>query len=82
MADVADFIVQTATIVSIVAVITQQTILVTLMDAGEGLCVVHVAGECTVAVDNSALCADHEVCPTNGIPTLQDKINITVTSVD
>ena len=60
-AEVSDFIVQTAAIVSVVTVITHQSILVTLIDAGEGLCVVHLAGECTVAPDNPTLCAKHRV---------------------
>ena len=57
LANVADFVVPAAA--NVFAVYTPQTILVTLVDAGEGLWIRHLAGECTVAADNAALCANH-----------------------
>ena len=78
LANVADFVIATPSF--IFCVDTEQSVDATRLTECLHVVASHVDGECTVAVDNPALCADHRVCSTNGIRTLQHRTYRTVTS--
>ena len=78
LTNVADFVIATPSF--IFCVDTEQSVDATRLTEGLHVVTGHVDGECTVAVDNPALCADHRVCSTNGIRTLQHRTYRTVTS--
>ena len=78
LTNVADFVIATPAFVFCVD--TEQSVDATRLTEGLHVVTGHVDGECAVAVDNPALCADHRVCSTNGILTLQHRTYRTVRS--
>ena len=78
LTNVADFVIATPSF--IFCVDTEQSVDATRLTECLHVVASHVDGECTVAIDNPALCADHRVCSTNGIRTLQHRTYRTVTS--